>query len=134
MSGTVLDLVALNEAIYGLGGPVMDHIVLTAEAIKSVAETLAPVGEETGQEHLRDTGSVVATRGSATVVFSSPHALYVEENTRPHIIRAKNGKNLVFFWGKVGRVVAYPAVNHPGTTGQHFLKRAAELVAASPLA
>lgn len=129
-----IDEIALDEVLYGLGHAVMDHIVLTAEAIKAVAESLAPVGEEMGQQHLRDTGGVVPARGVATVVFTSPHALYVEEDTRPHIIRAKNGPLLVFFWGKVGRVVAYPSVQHPGTTGQHFLTRAAAIITEAPLA
>lgn len=129
-----LDEAAIEELIHGVGGPVHTHIELTAHAILEVAKSFAPVGEEMGQEHLRDTGAVVPGPGMATVVFSSPHALYVEENTRPHIIRAKNGPLLVFYWGKVGKVVAFPQVSHPGTTGQHFLTRAAAEVAAAPLA
>lgn len=129
-----LDEVAIEELLHGLGGPVMNHVELTAHAIEAVAASLAPVGEEMGQQHLRDTGEVVPAHGVATVVFTSPHALYVEEDTRPHIIRAKNSPVLVFYWGKVGKTVFLPFVNHPGTTGQHFLTRAAAIVAGAPFA
>jgi hypothetical protein len=55
-----------------------------------------------------------------------PYALYVEEGTRPHEIRAKNAPFLVFFWPKVGRVVHFKRVQHPGTRPYKFLQRAQE--------
>jgi len=34
--------------------------------------------------------------------------------TKPHVIRAKRAKYLRFYWPKVGKVVYFTAVNHPG--------------------
>lgn len=50
--------------------------------------------------------------GSAT-----PYTLLdiLEYGSDPHTIEPVNGPSLVFFWGKVGRVVHAKKVNHPGT-------------------
>lgn len=37
-----------------------------------------------------------------------------DQGAKPHVIKAKNAPYLVFFWPKVGRVVAFKSVNHPG--------------------
>jgi len=55
-----------------------------------------------------------------------PYALYVNEGTKPHEIKAKNAPFLVFFWPKVGRVVHFKRVWHPGTRPYKFLNRAQE--------
>lgn len=39
----------------------------------------------------------------------------LEFGSRPHVIEAKPGKRLVFFWPKVGKVVYAQRVEHPGT-------------------
>lgn len=56
--------------------------------------------------------------GSWTIKYT----LFMEEGTAPHKIHAKNAPLLVFFWPKVGRVVAFKSVNHPGTQPYNFLK------------
>lgn len=56
--------------------------------------------------------------GSWTVNYT----LFMEEGTKPHKIHAKNSPYLVFFWPKVGSVVAFKSVNHPGTKPYNFLK------------
>lgn len=135
---TEVDDIALDEFLYGVGGPVMGHVIAQAEAIKSFASDLAPVGpddplRERTEPHLKDTGQVDVARGVAVVRFTSGHALYVERDTRPHTITAVNAPLLVFFWPKAGRVVAFPSVNHPGTTGQPFLSHAVILAESAPL-
>jgi hypothetical protein len=67
---------------------------------------------------------------------------YVDEGTRPHVIRAKNGKRLAFQWagpgsyraktspGVIGSTAGGPSgemvypveVHHPGTKARHFDK------------
>lgn len=54
------------------------------------------------------------------------YSLYVHEGTKPHEIRAKYAPMLVFFWPKVGRVVHFKKVNHPGTRPYRFLTKAVE--------
>lgn len=52
-------------------------------------------------------------------------APWVEEDTRPHIIRPKRaGGWLRFRLRGSGRAVYARMVRHPGTTGQHMLRRA----------
>lgn len=57
------------------------------------------------------------------------HAMGLEVGNRPHIIRAKNAPYLVFFWPKVGRVVRFKSVNHPGSKSYHVLADALAAVA-----
>jgi hypothetical protein len=56
-----------------------------------------------------------------------PYASYVEEGTPPHIIRARNVKNLRF-QGRSGDIVYAPYVNHPGTRPNPFSQRAVERI------
>lgn len=55
-----------------------------------------------------------------------PYTLYVDQGTKAHKIRAKNAPYLVFFWPKVGRVVHFKSVNHPGNRAYRFLERGLE--------
>ena len=54
------------------------------------------------------------------------YALYVHEGTKPHEIKAKNAPYLVFYWPKVGKVVHFKRVWHPGTRAYKYLTRAQE--------
>lgn len=52
-----------------------------------------------------------------------PYAPFVEEDTRPHVIRPRKPGGVLRF--KVGgQTVFARIVHHPGTKGQHFLGRA----------
>jgi hypothetical protein len=57
----------------------------------------------------------------AKVATNDPIAPYVEDDTRPHIIRAKPGKSLRFRAWPTGEVVYARFVRHPGTTGRHMV-------------
>jgi hypothetical protein len=69
----------------------------------------------------RDTGEMISKttvvpRGlEATARAATPYASMVRSGTRPHVIRAKPGKRLRFFWPVTNRVMYLPKVNHPGT-------------------
>jgi hypothetical protein len=52
---------------------------------------------------------------------ADPVGLWHHEGTKPHPIRARRAPFLVFFWAKVGRVVKFRSVNHPGTKPNRFL-------------
>lgn len=67
-------------------------------------------------------------RGEVSVL--NPGAVYVrfvEDDTRAHVIRPRFTQALRFSVG--GRVVFARAVNHPGTTGQHFFRDGAAAAA-----
>lgn len=73
----------------------------------------------------RSIGSTYHGDGRWTVTASAPHARFVHEGTRPHLIRVRPGKkSLRFFWLRVGGVVYPVQVRHPGTKANPFLNRA----------
>ena len=55
------------------------------------------------------------------VVAIPKHAIFVHEGTAPHVIKAKNAPALVFYWHRVGKVVMFDSVNHPGNPTDPFL-------------
>lgn len=57
------------------------------------------------------------------------YATYVNDGTRPHVIRPRNAQVLRFRVG--GRIVFARKVDHPGTKPNPFLDRALEEVARS---
>lgn len=67
-----------------------------------------------GKEY--DNRSKIARVGAESI----PYAIYVEEGTPPHVIRAKKGGGL--HW--LGAEHPMSEVNHPGATATHFMKNA----------
>jgi len=55
-----------------------------------------------------------------------PYAAANDQGAKPHKIKAKNAPALVFFWPKVGRVVAFKSVNHPGNKPYNWAMRGLE--------
>lgn len=51
---------------------------------------------------------------------TAPYARFVDMGTRPHVIRAKGGGMLRFYWPKVGAWVQFKQVQHPGFKGAGF--------------
>lgn len=51
----------------------------------------------------------------AAVDVNVPYATFLTEGTRPHPIVARRASVLRFFWGRIGKVVYFRRVNHPGT-------------------
>jgi hypothetical protein len=59
----------------------------------------------------------------------TPYAHIAHDGARPHIIRPRRaGGKLSFYWRKVGHVVNFPYVSHPGMQGKHFLSGPMERV------
>lgn len=56
---------------------------------------------------------------------TAPYAQWVDEGTRPHIIQARRGSFLRFYWPKAGRWITTRMVHHPGTAGAHFITQTA---------
>ena len=94
-----------------------------AQQVLNRAKVLAPV--DTGR--LRASGkirysSLFSFRPKATVIFDTDYAAFVNDGTRPHVIRPRNKQVLRFTVG--GRVVFAKVVHHPGTRPNPFLDRA----------
>jgi len=56
---------------------------------------------------------------------TAPYARWVDEGSRPHIIRARRGGMLRFYWPKAGRWITTAQVHHPGFGGAHFITQTA---------
>jgi hypothetical protein len=115
-----------------------DRVIRRTEQLAwSTLEKAAPEA----QKHVRDhaqfthrTGTALARtkarairlkRGGKIIVSNAArHAKFLEHGTRPHVIRARRARYLRFFWRKVGRLVFFKSVNHPGTRPYKFLERA----------
>lgn len=71
------------------------------------------------QRNSRGNVSYVSASGEIKVGTNLPYAKYMQEGTRPHVIKPKNKKRLSFITVN-GRVTA-KSVNHPGTPPRPFI-------------
>lgn len=100
-----------------------------ADQIIATAQRLAPV--DTGRYRAGFAKRQVTTlRGVGWQVYNPvEYAPYIEEGTKPHIIRPRKAKALRFKIG--GRIVFAQIVHHPGTKAQHILSKATRQVGAA---
>lgn len=93
------------------------------------AKVLAPVRTGRLRSSIRaDPPRIFSLRGSVTVGSDLEYAAFVNDGTKPHIIRPRRAKVLRFNVG--GQTVFARVVNHPGTKARPFLDRALREVAA----
>lgn len=134
-----IDPQKLAEILRSPNGPVMRRMIEDGELVKREARRLVGVYQPPDAYSaanrrrrpgtLRDsiTKRVVAGPGGQPVVevgSDDKIALLHHEGTVPHTIRPRNKPLLVFYWRRVGAVVAFKAVNHPGTQPNRFLTKA----------
>lgn len=134
-SGVVIDGQKLAEVLRGPNGPVVRRLIEDAELVKREAvrrvgvyqppDAYSAANRRRRPGTLRDKIVKRVVQGSAGVVLQvgaeDEIALLHHEGTVPHIIRARLRPMLVFYWPKVGRVVAFKFVHHPGTEPNRFL-------------
>lgn len=60
---------------------------------------------------------------AGTLGAFTDYASYVNDGTRPHVIR---GNPMLTFRTRSGAWVSVPMVNHPGSRADHFMDRGAE--------
>jgi hypothetical protein len=126
---------ALDELLTGVAGPVMRDAYERGERVAEMARhQVRPSRVRTGQwasariqeRSLRDSIVVkfatVSGGGPVVVVQAAKHyALFVDQGTRPHIIRPRRKKVLAFWWEKQGQWTVRRRVNHPGGKPTYFL-------------
>jgi hypothetical protein len=142
----VIDNRALQQVLNGQSGPVAKALLAAGDIVKAGARRRVGVykpaaGDPRPAARKRKPGTlrdsivkrlvVGGPEGVKVLVGSEdPIALFHHEGTVAHPIPAKKpiarGRNkgrklLVFYWPKVGRVVAFPAVKHPGTQPNRYL-------------
>jgi hypothetical protein len=121
----VIDPRALQAFINDGNGPVVRDLLVRGERVKVEAKRL--VGKKTHNLENRIVKRIVDDGGLPAVqvgVINVPYAFFHHEGTPPHVIRARRAPMLVFYWPKVGHVVAFKQVNHPGTKPNRFLVNA----------
>lgn len=136
-----------------LYGPVIEHMrswdgeigrsVLTlCRRIRTAQRQFAPVRTGRLKRSIEIGALGRGATGITTSVGANPgstglagYGYYQEVGTRPHLIAAHpdnaTGGWLVFFWARVGRVVWFRSVNHPGHRGTHWAMKGAEAGMAS---
>ncbi len=94
------------------------------------AKVLAPVRTGRLRASIRaEEPRIFSLRGSVKVGSDLEYAGFVNDGTRPHIIRPRRAQVLRFTVG--GRTVFAKVVHHPGTRPRPFLDRALREVAAA---
>lgn len=115
--------IAFNRTFRSWSGPVGVHLAAATKGVAAVAKITAP--KDTGElaaGHEIDYRHHGAKRDLESTVAAIPeHAIFVIKGTKPHTIRARKKPKLVFFWPKVGRVVSFKSVRHPGTEPNNYL-------------
>lgn len=90
----------------------------SAFKIEGDAKRKAPVNKESGGGNLRQSiGSRMTGAASAVVESKAKYSAYVDQGTRPHIIRVKNAKVLAN--RRTGQIFGR-VVKHPGTRKQPY--------------
>ena len=93
----------------------------TIRAARDLARKPIPDGAAKIRTSIKVTPSTIA-RLETSVQTSHPLMRYIEEPTRPHIIRPKNKKALAFTVR--GKHYIVKEVHHPGTKGKHSFEQA----------
>lgn len=137
----VTDPAGMRELLESESGPVIRDLMRRGHKVKDRARQLvgvsAPDPVPRKKPHkpgtLRDSIVVRLARvdGDPAVLVGVPdeseagqYARYHHEGGQPHPIAARRAPLLVFYWPRVGRVVAFPRVNHPGNRPNRFLTNA----------
>jgi hypothetical protein len=134
----IVDPQKLAEILRSPNGPVMRSMIESGELVKQEARRLVGVYQPDAYSAanrkrrpgtLRDSivkRVLVGPGGQPEVHVGSDDkiALWHHEGTVPHTIRPRSKPLLVFFWPRVGHVVSFKSVNHPGTQPNRFLTKA----------
>ena len=122
-----LDRAELSRTIRGAS---RSELETAARQVMNRAKVLAPVRTGRLRASIRIEARRTATlRSKFTIGSDVEYAAFVNDGTRPHIIRPRTRQALKFRIG--GRVVFAKVVHHPGTRPRPFLDKALQEVAAA---
>lgn len=110
----VISEAQVREFIRNPDGPVGRRLMVVAEAVRQATKDSLKDGFP--KQFLGPTivKRMVMTEEGPKVQVGSEHT-----RTQPHVIQGN--PLLVFHWAKVGRVVHFRKVNHPGSNFDHYL-------------
>ncbi len=119
---------AFNDAERKLEPRIKTALQLGADLVVREAKTNHDYTDRTGaltnSIMADDIQGSFASGMSITVSAGAKHSVFVEEDTKAHIIRPKNQSALR--WPVSGGFAFAKEVKHPGTTGTHFMANALE--------
>lgn len=132
----------LAEFMRSPEGPVYRKMAKDAQKVKLEAQRLVgvyvPPDSYSASNRKRRPGTLrdsivtrVVIRGGLPdwqVGSADPIAFLHHEGTPPHVIVASRKPFLVFYWPKVGKVVRFRSVNHPGTKPNRYLTNALKVI------
>lgn len=135
MAEVIVGLGALQRRINAISSPEARKQYLGRLGLSAVREAKLLVARKTG-----NTGRTIklgTVTAESVTIEASGAAVYLENPTRPHVIRPRNAKALRFATSAAGRkltgsprknaaVTFARVVHHPGTKAQPFLKPGAE--------
>lgn len=126
MASIRLDRASIRRSVRGAS---MSELRRVGPQVVNRAKILCPV--DTGRLRASIQGEARRTwtlRPQFTVFSNVEYAPFVNDGTRPHVIRPKNARALRFVVG--GQVVFAKVVHHPGARAKPFLDRAVREVTA----
>lgn len=127
MARVRLDRAQLNRQIRGAS---RTELETAARQVMNRAKVLVPVDTGRLRASIRiESRRTLTLRSVYTIGSDVEYAKYVNDGTRPHIIRPRRAKALRFRVG--GRIVYASVVHHPGTKARPFLDDALRQVAAA---
>lgn len=111
----------IDEATRGLIQNMLNKAVAQAlmraqSEILKYARDITPV--DTGR--LRDSFKVFVSGKVIHMLWSTEYARIADEGAEPHVIHARAGGWLKFWWKKMGIPMRIKTVQHPGYTGHFF--------------
>lgn len=132
LTSVVMDPVEVARFLRDKNGPILRELIVLGNRVKTEAQKQVGVHELTpGERRARRPGTLrdsIVTRivedgpnPAVKVGSDDPIAFMHHEGTVPHVIRARRKPMLVFYWRRVGAVVAFKKVNHPGTQPNRYL-------------
>lgn len=97
--------------------------IISRQSVRFVRFAQSGAPKRTGQyaANIRSRPLTVSDGAGFEVLSPAPLGKWIQQGTRPHPIVARRVKFLRFYWPKVGRVVYFRSVNHPGTKPNPFM-------------
>jgi hypothetical protein len=114
-----LDRVTVREVPKALVTPLVCKVGVRVER---AARSRVQVASGTTRSKIKGKLKVGATKVTYRVTSGDRKTMLLHEGSPRHRIEAKpGGPMLRFYWAKVGHIVTFRAVNHPGFGGSKFL-------------
>jgi len=114
-----LNRVAVREVPIELVSPFINEV---GGMVERGARRAVRVKSGAVRASIRSRFVISGTKVTKTVSATHPRALLEHEGAKAHPIEQQPGGPILrFYWQKVGHVVYFTRVNHPGTKGSKFL-------------